>query len=82
MIDHVNGKCFIRSSHLTGWMDRIMFYWGLVKEYFIQHIYREQNQQANSLSKKGLLLESSSWSMEVILDEKSFIMQDFSLPGA
>jgi len=82
MIDHVNGKCLIRSSHLTGWMDMIMFFWGLVKECSIQHIYRDQNQQADNLSKKGILLESSSWSMEVILDGKSFIMQDFSLPGA
>ena len=44
MIDHVKGKYHIRSSHLTGWMDKIMFYWGLLKECSIQCIYRDLNQ--------------------------------------
>jgi len=60
MVDHVKGKCHIRSPHLAGWMDRIMFFWGLVKGCSIQHIYRAQNQQAYILSKEGLLLETGT----------------------
>lgn len=55
MVDHVIGKCCISYPHLTGWMDRIMYLWGELQGCSIQHIYRSMNQQADCLSKEGLL---------------------------
>lgn len=72
MVDHVLGKCHIRSPHFAGWMDRIMYLWGIVKGCTIQHIYRSQNQQENTLSKEGLLSETITWNMKVIFGEKFF----------
>lgn len=81
MIDHVKGACHISSPHLTGWMDRIMFFWGRMRDCTIHHIFRSQNIQADCLSKKGLILDSGSWSMMVIDGEFSCFIQDFSIPG-
>lgn len=43
MVDHVNGKSFIKCPHLVDWMDRIMFFWGLMRGCSIHHIFRAQN---------------------------------------
>lgn len=81
MIDHVRGACHISCPHLNGWMERIMFFWGNMKQCSIHHIFRSQNVQAHCLSKKGLTLESGSWSMLVSDGERSCYIQDFSIPG-
>lgn len=81
MVDHVLGKCRISCPHLTGWMDRVMFLWGKVNGCSIQHIYRSKNQQADCLSKEGLLTQKGIWSVKVISDGESFSIQDFSFPG-
>lgn len=82
MIDHVKGACHIRSPHLARWMDKIMFLWGLMRDCSMQHICRAQNLQANCLSKKGLLIGTRSWSMEVKEGENSCFIQDFYIPGS
>jgi len=81
VIDHVNGVCHIRSPLMIGWMDKIMFLWGLTRECSIQLIGHEQNLQADCVFKDGLLSDSGSWSMEVKEEEKSSLVQDFVIPG-
>lgn len=81
MIDHVRGACHISCPHFTGWMERIMFFWGNMKQCSIHHIFRSQNVQAHCVSKKGLTLESGSWSTLVSYGEHSCYIQDFSIPG-
>eukprot|EP00253_Pinus_taeda_P024937 PITA_24937 len=51
IIDHAMGACHIRCPHLAGWMDRIMFFWGRLRDCSIQHIFRSQNCPADFLSK-------------------------------
>lgn len=74
VIDHVLGTCHIRRPHLAGWLDRILFFWGLMKDSSIQHIYRAHNQQANCLSKEGLLLGIGTWSLTIISGENSYFI--------
>lgn len=81
MVDYVMGKCRINCPHLAGWMDIIMYLWGKVKGCSIQHIYRSKNQQADYLSKEGLLSQTGNWSVKVIFARESFPIQDFSFPG-
>lgn len=80
VVDHVLGKGRIGCPHLTGWMDRVMFLWGKVNGCSIQHIYRSKNQQADCLSKEGLLTQTGIWSVKVISDGESFSIQGFSFP--
>lgn len=61
LVDHIMGKRCISRPHLAGWMDRIMYLWGKVKGCSIQHIYKSQNQQADCLSKEGLLSQTGTW---------------------
>jgi len=79
MIDHVTGACHISCPHLSGWMDKIMYFWRNMKQCSIHYIFRSQNVQADRLSKKGLSL--GSWSMMVSDGERSCFIQDFSIPG-
>lgn len=79
MIDHVRGACNISCPHLSGWMDKIMYFWRNMKQCSIHYIFRSQNVQADRLSKKGLSL--GSWSMMVSDGERSCFIQDFSIPG-
>jgi len=81
MMDHVRGACHISGPQFTGWMDRIMFFWGNMKQCSIRHIFLSQNVQAGRLSKKGLTLDSGSWSMLVSDGERSCYIQGFSIPG-
>jgi len=78
VIDHVLGKCRITYPHLLGWMNIIMFLWDKVDGCSIQHIYRSTNQQADSLSKEGLLTQTCIWSVKVFSEGESFPIQDFS----
>lgn len=77
IVDHVIGKNHINKPHLIGWMDRIMYLWRRMVGFSIQHIYRAQNQQANSLFKKGLLSSPGIWNMEIILDGKFSSSKNF-----
>jgi len=54
---------------------------GNMKQCSIRHIFLSQNVQAGPLSKKGLTLESDSWSMLVSDGERSCYIQCFSIPG-
>lgn len=81
VVDHVLGSCLIKSPHLAGSMDQIMYFWGLIKDKSIQHICCSQNQQADCLSKQGLLLDVSTWSLKIEDGENSCFIQDFSIPG-
>jgi len=80
-IEHVKGFYNIMAPHLAGWVERIKFFWGLLRDCSIHHIFRAQNQQTDRLSKEGLLLEPGAWSMKVIYGYFSCLIQDFSIPS-
>lgn len=79
MIDHVKGTSHVRSPHLAGWMDRIMSFWRLMRDCYIQHIYRAQNQQADCLSDSRIryLVHEGN-----IYGENSCFIEDFSISGS
>lgn len=77
MVEHVKGKNSISSPHLFGWLNRINFYWNLLKEGSIQHIYRDKNVQVDALSKKGLLEAPGYWHLQVSVESDIFFIQDF-----
>lgn len=61
--------------------DRVMFLWEKMDWCSIYHIYRSKNQQADCLSKVGLLFWPGIWSVKVISNGESVLIQDFSFPG-
>lgn len=60
IIEHVNGKHAIQTDSLTGWLARIAALWKPAT-FPITHIRRNQNGQADILSKKGLHLPLGKW---------------------
>lgn len=64
-MDYVEKKSNIFKPHLIGWLDRIRFLWEGMEGSSIHHINRAQNQQEDSLSKKGLLSDPGFWFMQV-----------------
>lgn len=81
MIDHVRGACHISYPHLTGWMDRIMYFWNKLVQRSINHFPRSLNVQADRLSKEGLSLEPGAWSLMISDGDCSCFIQDFFIPG-
>lgn len=49
MIDHVRGICHINCPHLSGWLNRIMYFWSNMKQRSIHHIPRSLTDQADHL---------------------------------
>lgn len=70
-------KNIISRPHLVGWLDKIDFYWNLLKDGSIHHINRDKNQLADALSKEGLLAVSGFWHLQVAFERKIFSIQDF-----
>jgi len=81
IIDNVIGKFSIKNQLLTGWMNIIDFFLKGKNDYSIQHVDRSQNVQADSLSKKGLLLQPGKWKMDILLGNITYHIDDFSLIG-
>ena len=81
MIDHVSGECHISCPHLSGWLNRIMYFWSNMKQHSIHHIPRSLDDEADHLLKKGLSMESGSWSLMISDDDFSCLIEDFSIPG-
>lgn len=79
-VDSVNQKNFIQAHHLSGWRDRIQFYWNCLENCSIQHINREKNSTADGLSKKGLFSTSEYWHLEIVSDDSHYQISDFALP--
>jgi len=63
MIDHVRGACHINYPHLSGWMDRIMYFWNNLVQPSIKHILRSLNAQA------CLGWPSVSWAWCLVFDD-------------
>jgi len=80
IVDFVEKKINIFKPHLVGWLDRIKSFWDGMEGSSIHHINGAQNQQADSLSKKGLLLAPGFWFMQLSYEEKILTIQEFSLP--
>lgn len=81
-IDHVQSRNSIKNIHLSGWLSWIEKLWHKRKDFSISHIGREKNSKADALSKLGLSAPQGVWRMQVILDNISFQIHDFQLPGA
>ena len=62
-------------------MSRIDTLWGRRNDYSIQHVNRAQNSQADVLSKRGLLSQMGKWKMDIKIEDETYSIQDFSLPG-
>jgi ribonuclease HI len=54
VIDWLNRKGALRVANLDGWKDRIEELCPLFRSISFAHIYREENKQADRLSKKAL----------------------------
>lgn len=81
IINHVRSKHVIKKINLSGWLNRIEAIWNNRKDYFIDHIDREKNKVADALSKKGLTSQHEVWMMRISMDNKSFQIQKFIMPG-
>jgi ribonuclease HI len=55
VIDWINNKCKLCVTSLTGWKQKIRSLIPIFKDLKFEHIYREDNEEADSLSKKALL---------------------------
>ena len=56
IIDWINGKTPIRNVTMLHWYQKICDYRSNFKEISFQHIYREYNNMADTLSKEALTL--------------------------
>lgn len=81
LVDYVAGKNTISKLHLMGWLDRIRFFWNSLKGGSVNYICREQNNMADSFSKKGLQAAPGLWHLQVSSDGKSFSIQEFFPPN-
>ena len=81
IIDHVLGKISINNHFLIGWMKKIEIFWQAQNGFSIQHVDRSQNEQADRLSKKGLSQEPGKWYMDILLENITYNMEEFLLPG-
>jgi ribonuclease HI len=54
VVDWLNHKCNIFVTSLMGWMENIRILITLFKNIIFEHIYREKNVEADTLSKKSL----------------------------
>jgi len=55
VVDWLNYKCNLFVTSLTSWIEKISSLIPLFKDLKFEHIYREENGDADSLSKKSLL---------------------------
>lgn len=67
IIDQVKCGANINNPLLLGWLGRIGLLWNQLNNYTIMHIGREQNKEANELSKRGLLGNFGNMHMEITL---------------
>lgn len=81
IIDHVKSIHSIKNHNLSGWLNRIDSIWKSWKDYFIRHIDRAKNKDADSLSKKGLSSQNEFWKMSISLGDELHHIQDFIPPG-
>lgn len=81
IIDHVKGACYINYPHLSGWLERIMYFWNLLNQPSIMHIPRSHNEQGDGLSKNGLSLEPGAWSLMISMGDSTCHIPDFFIPG-
>jgi len=66
IIDWINGKSQIMNTTLTHWHQRVVYLKEAFAHITIQHIYREHNMLADTLSKDGLTLEEGYlWYIDV-----------------
>jgi ribonuclease HI len=54
VVDWLNYKCNLFVSYLMGWMEKIRNLIPLFQDIKFEHIYREENVEVDSLSKKSL----------------------------
>lgn len=78
LVNFVSQKINITQTHLAGWLERIRFLWNALKGTSINHIYRELNQEADGLSKKGLKEDPDFWHLQIQTDGIATNIQDFS----
>lgn len=71
IIDHVNGLQKITKDNLTGWLHRITSLWDSVS-FPIAHIKRNQNVQADALSKQGLNSPIGIWHLIIMMDPYAY----------
>lgn len=81
IIDHVLQKHYIKNIHLAGWLDRIAVLWNSRRDYSISHIDKNQNKEADTLSKMGLTAPQGIWRAQITTVSHCFQIQDFRFPG-
>jgi hypothetical protein len=54
VVDWLNLKCNLHVSSLLGWMEKVRYLITLLREIKFDHNYREENGEADTLSKKAL----------------------------
>lgn len=80
LVDLVNRRNHILAPHLTGWRDRISYYWNCLVGSTIEHISRVKNSTADTLSKLGLLSTTGLWFLEIFSEGVTYQIHEFSLP--
>jgi len=67
--------------HLAGWLNGIEALWNSRRDYTISHIEKDKNKKVDALSKMGISSPQVVWRMQIMMDNFTYQIQEFCLPG-